>query len=76
MFQPIEFYFEEYSDAYCNNDVVKHDVLDADKKESRVRWEVLFVKIKTSIIIGVTMLIIAIGFVAFAMSHPELSFPW
>ena len=33
-------------------------------------------KIKTSIIIGVTMLIIAIGFVAFAMSHPELSFPW
>ena len=33
-------------------------------------------KIKTSIIIGVTMLIIAIGFVVFAISHPELSFPW
>ena len=33
-------------------------------------------KIKTSIITGVIMLIIAIGFVAFAMSHPELSFPW
>lgn len=33
-------------------------------------------KIKTSIIIGVTMSIIAIGFVAFAISHPELSFPW
>ena len=33
-------------------------------------------KIKTSIIIGVTMLIIAMGFVVFAMSHPELSFPW
>ena len=31
-------------------------------------------KIKSSIIIGMTMLIIAIGFVAFAMSHPELSF--
>ena len=50
--------------------------MDANKKESRVRWEVLFVKIKTSIIIGVTMLIIAIGFVAFAMRHPALSFPW
>lgn len=33
-------------------------------------------KIKTSIIIGVTMLIIAMGFVVFAISHPELSFPW
>ena len=33
-------------------------------------------KIKTSIIIGVTMLIIAMGFVVFAVSHPELSFSW
>lgn len=33
-------------------------------------------KIKTSIIIGVPMLIIAIGFITFAISHPELSFPW
>ena len=33
-------------------------------------------KIKTSIIIGGIMLIIAVGFVVFAMSHPELSFPW
>ena len=31
--QYLQFYFEEYSDAYGNNDVVKHGVLDADKKE-------------------------------------------
>ena len=32
-FQYLQFYFEEYSNAYCNNDVVKHGVLDTDKKE-------------------------------------------
>ena len=33
-------------------------------------------KSRTSIIIGTIMLIIAGGFVSFAMQHPELSFPW
>ena len=33
-------------------------------------------KSRTSVIIGMVMLIIAGGFVAFAMQHPELSFPW
>ena len=33
-------------------------------------------KSRTSVIIGTIMLIIAGGFVAFAMQHPELSFPW
>ena len=33
-------------------------------------------KSRISIIIGTIMLIIAGGFVAFAMQHPELSFPW
>ena len=32
-------------------------------------------KSRTSIIIGTIMLIIAGGFVSFAMQHPELSFP-
>jgi len=33
-------------------------------------------KSRTSVIIGTIMLIIAVGFVVFAMQHPELSFPW
>ena len=33
-------------------------------------------KSRTSVIIGTIMLIIAGGFVSFAMQHPELSFPW
>lgn len=33
-------------------------------------------KSRTSVIIGTIMLIVAVGFVAFAMQHPELSFPW
>ena len=33
-------------------------------------------KSRTSVIIGMVMLIIAGGFVAFAMQHPELSFRW
>lgn len=33
-------------------------------------------KSRTSVIIGTVMLIIAGGFVVFAMQHPELSFPW
>lgn len=33
-------------------------------------------KSRTSVIIGTIMLIIAGGFVAFALQHPELSFPW
>lgn len=33
-------------------------------------------KSRTSVIIGTIMLVIAVGFVAFAMQHPELSFPW
>ena len=33
-------------------------------------------KSRTSVIIGTIMFIIAGGFVAFAMQHPELSFPW
>lgn len=31
---------------------------------------------KISRIIGLLMLIVAIVFVAFAMGHPEMSFPW
>ena len=31
---------------------------------------------KTSRIIGIVMLAIAIAFVIFAVSHPEMSFPW
>lgn len=31
---------------------------------------------KTSRIIGLIMLIVAIGFVFFALKHPEASFPW
>lgn len=33
-------------------------------------------KSKTSVIIGTVMLLIAGGFVAFSMQHPEMSFPW
>ena len=33
-------------------------------------------KSRTSVIIGTVMLIIARGFMEFAMQHPELSFPW
>lgn len=33
-------------------------------------------KSKTSVVIGTVMLLIAGIFVAFAMQHPELSFPW
>ena len=33
-------------------------------------------KNKTSFVIGVLMLIIAGSFIAFAMKHPEYSFPW
>ena len=33
-------------------------------------------KNKTSFVIGVLMLIIAGSFIAFAMKHPEFSFPW
>ena len=33
-------------------------------------------KSRTSVIIGTIILIIAGGFVAFALQHPELSFPW
>ena len=33
-------------------------------------------KNKTSFIIGVLMLMIAGGFIAFAIQHPEFSFPW
>lgn len=33
-------------------------------------------KSRTSVIIGTVMLMIAGGFVAFAVQHPELSFPW
>ena len=33
-------------------------------------------KNKTSFVIGVLMLIIAGSFMAFAMKHPEFSFPW
>ena len=31
---------------------------------------------KTSRIIGVAMLVLAIAFIIFAFSHPEMSFPW
>ncbi len=31
---------------------------------------------KHSHIIGITMLIIAMAFVVFALNHPEMSFPW
>lgn len=33
-------------------------------------------KSRTSVIIGTIMLVIAVGFVAFAIQHPELAFPW
>ena len=50
--------------------------MDADKKEGVIGAEVFFMKSRTSVIIGTVILIIAGGFVAFAMQHPELSFPW
>lgn len=31
---------------------------------------------KTSRIIGILMLVLAIAFLMFAFSHPEMSFPW
>lgn len=31
---------------------------------------------KSSRIIGIVMLVVAIAFVVFAFSHPEMSFPW
>lgn len=31
---------------------------------------------KTSRVIGAIMLIAAIAFIAFALRHPEMSFPW
>ena len=31
---------------------------------------------KTSRIIGLIMVVIAIAFVVFALNHPEMSFPW
>ena len=33
-------------------------------------------KCKISVIVGIVLLIVAGAFVAFAMRHPELSFPW
>ena len=50
--------------------------MDADKKEGVIGAEVFFMKSRTAVIIGTVILIIAGGFVAFAMQHPELSFPW
>ena len=38
--------------------------------------EVLYMKKSISRIIGLTMLIIAIVFIVFALNHPEKSFPW
>ena len=38
--------------------------------------EVLYMKKSISRIIGLTMLIIAIVFIMFALNHPEKSFPW
>ena len=31
---------------------------------------------KTSRIIGIVMLVLAIAFIIFAFNHPEMSFPW
>ena len=31
---------------------------------------------KTSRIIGIVMLVLAIAFIIFAFGHPEMSFPW
>lgn len=33
-------------------------------------------KSKTSVVVGIVLLILAGTFIAFAMSHPKLSFPW
>ena len=38
--------------------------------------EVRYMKKSISRIIGLTMLIIAIVFIMFALNHPEKSFPW
>ena len=38
--------------------------------------ERLYMKKSISRIIGLTMLIIAIVFIMFALNHPEKSFPW
>ena len=38
--------------------------------------EGLYMKKRISRIIGLTMLIIAIVFIMFALNHPEKSFPW
>lgn len=44
-------------------------VYSTDKEE-------LYMKKSISRIIGLTMLIIAIVFIMFALNHPEKSFPW
>ncbi len=33
-------------------------------------------KKKTSRMIGIVMLVLAIAFIIFAFNHPEMSFPW
>ena len=38
--------------------------------------EVIYMKKSTSRIAGLVMLIIAVAFIMFAVSHPEMSFPW
>ena len=46
------------------------------REKQRLLWEGLYMKKSISRIIGLTMLIIAIVFIMFALNHPEKSFPW
>lgn len=48
----------------------------AESDNFRFDEEVLYMKKRISRIIGLTMLIIAIVFIMFALNHPEKSFPW
>ena len=46
------------------------------KSQFKFDEEVLYMNKSISRIIGLTMLIIAIVFIMFALNHPEKSFPW
>ena len=48
----------------------------AESDNFRFDEEVFYMKKSISRIIGLTMLIIAIVFIMFALNHPEKSFPW
>ena len=51
-------------------------ILEKEIAKFKFDEEVIFMKKKISRTIGLTMLIIAVVFIMFALNHPEKSFPW